>query len=256
MEHSFNVDVAKRYGVHAAVLLNNISFWCRKNAANSVHFHDGYFWTYNSKKAFAELFPYMTTRQIDYALKQLIDDGVLVTGNYNANAYDRTLWYAITKKGECILQNCEMESAKMFDGLPENVEPIPDSKTDKKQTDRNTNIKKESKKESRKSFDDLIDEYTQNEELRGALRDYIQMRKAIKKPVTNRALELAFKNLDGLTRSDVDKIAIVNQSIMNSWQGLFPLKNNTGGFNDGKRSGQSAGSDKPLERGIGWNKIL
>ena len=256
MEHSFNVDVAKRYGVHAAVLLNNISFWCRKNAANGVHYYDGYFWTYNSKKAFSEWFPYMTARQIDYALKQLIDDGVLVTGNYNANAYDRTLWYAITKKGECILQNCEMDETKLSDGLPENVEPIPYINTDQKTTDKKTDKNKASKKEPRKSFDDLIDEYTQNEELRDALRAFIQMRKAIKKPVTNRALELAFKNLDGLTKADADKIAIVNQSIMNSWQGLFPLKNNTGGFNDGKRNGQSAGNNKPLERGIGWNKIL
>ena len=109
VEHSFNVDVAKMYGVHAAILLNNIAFWCEKNAANDVHNHDGHYWTYNSKKAFSELFPYMTARQIDYALKQLIDAGILITGNFNANAYDRTLWYSVTKMGYSILQNCEME---------------------------------------------------------------------------------------------------------------------------------------------------
>ena len=90
----------------------------------------------------------------------------------------------------------------------------------------NTEDKKVSKKEPLKSFDELIDGYTENAELRGALRDYIQMRTAIRKKLTNRALELAFKELDKLAASDWDKVAIVNQSIMNSWQGLFPLKGN------------------------------
>lgn len=135
MEHSFNTDVAQEYGVHSAILLNNIAFWCLKNKANGTHEHDGHFWTYNSKKAFTELFPYMTARQIDYALKRLIDDGILITGNYNANAYDRTLWYAVTKKGYSILQICSMDNTTMQNGTPENVEPIPDNKPVEKQTD-------------------------------------------------------------------------------------------------------------------------
>ena len=133
MEHSFDIDIAKRYGVQAAVILKNIHFWIEKNKANEVNYYDGYYWTYNSKKAFAELFPYMTARQIDYALQKLIDDGLIITGNYNKVAYDRTLWYAITKKGYCILQNCEMESTKLSNGTPENVKPIPNITTDKKQ---------------------------------------------------------------------------------------------------------------------------
>lgn len=126
MEHSFNVWVAKRYGVNSAILLNNLNFWIAKNRANGVNFNDDHFWTYNSKKAFAELFPYMNERQIDYALKKLIDDGIIITGNYNKMAYDRTLWYAITKKGYSILQNCELEDAKLQNGNVEIVEPIPD----------------------------------------------------------------------------------------------------------------------------------
>lgn len=132
MEHSFDVDIAKRYGIHAAVLLKNIYFWIEKNRANGKNFYDGYFWTYNSKKAFSELFPYMNARQVDYALQKLIEDKLIITGNYNKVAYDRTLWYAITKKGYSILQNCEMETTKKGDESNENVEPIPDIKPDSK----------------------------------------------------------------------------------------------------------------------------
>ena len=128
MIHYFDVDIAARYGIPSAVLLHNLQHWIEKNKANEKNFNDGYYWTYNSKKAFAELFPYMTARQVDTALKKLIDDGVIITGNYNKSAYDRTLWYAITKKGYSILQNCEMEETKVLNANNRNVEPIPDIK--------------------------------------------------------------------------------------------------------------------------------
>lgn len=102
-----------------------------------------------------------------------------------------------------------------------------ESSTKKSNTkESSTKYKKESKKEARQSFDELIDAYTGNEELRKALREYIQMRTAIRKKITNRGLELAFNTLDKLANNDAEKVAIVNQSIMNSWQGLFPLKGN------------------------------
>ena len=141
MEHSFDIDIAKKYGIPAAVLLKNIQYWIEKNRANNKNFYDGYYWTYNSKAAFAELFPYMTARQIDYALQKLIDDGLIITSNYNKVAYDRTLWYAITKKGYSILQNCEMEETNLSNGNGKNVEPIPNNKPIEKQSDNNTNIK-------------------------------------------------------------------------------------------------------------------
>ena len=108
MNHSFDVEIATKCGVHSAIILNHLYFWIEENKANDVNFHDGYFWAYNSKEAFTTLFPYMTARQIDYAMKKLINEGLVITGNYNQSAYDRTLWYAITNKGYSVLRNCEM----------------------------------------------------------------------------------------------------------------------------------------------------
>ena len=129
MIHFFDIDIAKRYGVLSAVLLQNLQHWIEKNKANGKNFFDGHYWTYNSRKAFTELFPYATTRQVDTALKKLIDDGVIITGNYNTSAYDRTLWYAITEKGNSILQKCKMENTKNANGKDENVTPIPNINT-------------------------------------------------------------------------------------------------------------------------------
>lgn len=135
MEHSFNIEVAKKLGLAPAVILNNLYWWIEKNKANNKHFYDDYYWTYNSRKAFCTQFPYLTERQIEYALRKLINEGYVITGNYNKASFDRTLWYAITKKGYCILQNCEMEVTKNVNGNTENVRPIPYINTDNKNTD-------------------------------------------------------------------------------------------------------------------------
>lgn len=56
------------------------------------------------------------------------------------------------------------------------------------------------------------------------LKDFIEFRKKIKKPMTERAIELLIAKLNKMTSDNDIKIEILNQSIMNSWQGLFPLK--------------------------------
>jgi len=94
MEHSFDIELAKKYGVKEAILIRHFQFWITKNKANGVNYYDGRTWTYNSIKAFQEIFPYLTERQIRYALDNLVKKGVLIKGNYNKSKYDHTLWYA------------------------------------------------------------------------------------------------------------------------------------------------------------------
>ena len=103
MHHIFDVEIATRYGVNAAILLQNMQYWIAHNKANGKCFYEGRFWTYNSAKAFSELFPYMSEYQARTALDKLIEDGVIIKGNFNKTGMDRTLWYAITDKGEAIL---------------------------------------------------------------------------------------------------------------------------------------------------------
>lgn len=129
MYHSFNTDIATKYGIAAATILNHLCFWIKKNEANGDNFHDGLYWTYCSRDGFEKLFPYLSARQIDYAIKKLIDGGIVITGNFNKSTYDRTLWYAITKVGYSILQNCEMEATNLSNGTDEIVRPIPDKST-------------------------------------------------------------------------------------------------------------------------------
>ena len=70
----------------------------------------------------------------------------------------------------------------------------------------------------------ILDSYTENAELIEALEGFVEMRKKAKAPLTEHALALLLKKLDGMGNTDEEKAAIVNQSVMNSWKGLFPLK--------------------------------
>lgn len=53
---------------------------------------------------------------------------------------------------------------------------------------------------------------------------YERMRKTIRKPLTPDARKLAFNELAKLKSAGNDPAAVLNQSILNSWQGLFELK--------------------------------
>lgn len=100
-------------------------------------------------------------------------------------------------------------------------------------------IKKESKPKN--GYDVIISEYTANDDLKEAIIGFIQMRKLIKKPMTDRALKGILNKLDKLGRTDGEKIAILDQSIQNSWQGVFELRQDKKvGDNDGTEDGYLA----------------
>ena len=62
---------------------------------------------------------------------------------------------------------------------------------------------------------------------------YLKMRRTIKKPITDDGMRLAVKALERLRRGGNQPRDVLNQSILNSWQGLFELKQ-TGGNTSGK----------------------
>ena len=132
-KHVFDIDVAQEVGVNAAILLENIAHWCEHNKANGENYHDGHYWTFNSMKAFEELFPYIKARGIRTALDKLKEEGLIIVGNYNKSPYDRTQWYALTEKAEALLgigkSICQKRQIKTSDVTNESVtndEPIPD----------------------------------------------------------------------------------------------------------------------------------
>ena len=130
MNHSFDVDIAVKYGMLEAVMINNFAYWISKNMANEKHFHDGKYWTYNTVSAFEELFPYASKKQIRNALEHLRAEGLIETGNYNEKAFDRTLWYTFTPKGFSIFLAGRKDLPTWANGDAPQGKPIPNINTD------------------------------------------------------------------------------------------------------------------------------
>lgn len=144
LEYSFNVEVAKEYGVNEAILIKNFQFWILKNKANGKNFIDGHYWTFSSHKAFEALFPFWSTQNIKTALKHLEEKGVIIKDNHNQNNYNKTNWYAFKNEDDW-LSPCFNSLVKTNQSISEN-QPIDeleltnqykDNKQDNKQ-DNNT----------------------------------------------------------------------------------------------------------------------
>ena len=132
MTHEFKVALAAEFGIEEAIMIHNFYYWIHENEANDRNYFEGRFWTYNSLKAYKDLFPYLNEAKIKRIINNLIDKGIMTKGNYNTNQYDRTNWYAFTDEGLAIVKKHYIHWTKMTNGRVKNVPPIPNNKPNNK----------------------------------------------------------------------------------------------------------------------------
>ena len=85
---------------------------------------------------------------------------------------------------------------------------------------------KKKKKSAKADLNGMIDSFTENEELKDALKAFLDMRKSIKRPIqTEYAFKLALNKLKQLSDIDSERIEIVNQSVEHNWQTFYALQN-------------------------------
>lgn len=151
---NFDPEIAKDVGTDAAIIFENICFWVWSNKTkqedrnDQPSFNDGRWWTYNSAKAFAMQFTWLSTKQIWRNLKKLEDCGYIVTGNFNKVKYDRTKWYSVN--GKYIGQERKIEIPKTENRNSDSDQPIPNN---------NTNDKREREKLSHSEVEGLTKKY-------------------------------------------------------------------------------------------------
>jgi len=182
MNHSFDIDIACLYGINEAVLLNNIAFWVDKNKANKYNCFEGRYWTFNSAKAYSELFPYMSDRTIQRVLKHLVDEGLIMTGNFSDDPRNRTNYYTLTDFGKEVLadwrvalrQNVVMD----YDKLSQSILNKNTDSTDINNTDINTlSAPVISAEEARKSemFNQFWSAYPKKVDKKGCEKKFIKI---------------------------------------------------------------------------------
>lgn len=95
-------------------------------------------------------------------------------------------------------------------------------KDKEKEIERDIDIKEKNNKKKKVATAPAV--YVDNEELNEAIINFIQMRKQIKKPMTDRAVELMISKLNKLAGPDDDMaIKILEKSTMNCWTDIYPL---------------------------------
>lgn len=83
--------VKKLGNVDKAIILQQIHYWISK----TDNIKDGHKWVFNSVKEWHDQFSWLSEKTVQRYLKQLEDDGYLITGVYNKYKFDRTKWYRI-----------------------------------------------------------------------------------------------------------------------------------------------------------------
>ena len=164
---------------------------------------------YASNEHLAE-FCQCSKTKVSTAISKLIECGYLYIQNFDGRK----------RKLKSRLSNFERQNTKNCNA---DIQNLKESNTVNNTVNNTVSNKKERKSKS-KSYDEQIEEYTENEDLQNALKAFLQMRSFINKPMTEYALKLMLKKLDEFGNTDDTKIAILNQSITNNWQGIFPLK--------------------------------
>lgn len=92
---TFDTNIANKVGVAAAVVFDVLCRLAEDSRIREKNFHQGRYWVADGMKELKVCLPYLTDRQIKYALKKLVDGGYIVGGNFNESAFDRSMWYAV-----------------------------------------------------------------------------------------------------------------------------------------------------------------
>ena len=99
--HSFGVELATKHGIAEALLLSYFRYYIEsaEKKQEPDKFHDGRYWTYASTRELARRFPYINRIKLLRAIQHLVDEKLIIKGNFNKLAWDKTSWYAFTEKG-------------------------------------------------------------------------------------------------------------------------------------------------------------
>lgn len=165
----------------------------------------------------------LTTSKVRTMLKKFEKEGWIVFLTNGTKGTESTLKLTIKQQ---LFSNDLANKSECLQGAEESID---NDLANNSQITRNTIKEKEKEKEIKKekvtNLDKIINAYTQNILVVEAIKDFIKMRKSIKKPLTDRALKGILNKLDSMGKDDLEKIELLEQSIENCWASIYELKN-------------------------------
>jgi hypothetical protein len=107
--HLLNPSLARRYGVHAALVVQYIWDEIRTNERGGKCSFAGRTWMRSSQMMFTAIMPYLTKNMVRRALERLMKQGVIMRDEFSESPFDHTSWYAFTQFGRLLMQESEDE---------------------------------------------------------------------------------------------------------------------------------------------------
>ena len=179
-----------------------------------------------------------------FGVIEINESGEIFIQQLNEMVGSETEWARIKRKRKSLQNAVEANIKKDIESLEKTPNVVKNTITSEKITgeklenwkisnkspvyirDKRLEIRDKKIKVSKKeSFDDILNEKVQDEELRNLFLEFIKMRKMIKAPLTNYALKLGINKVEKLSKGNTEKAKrIVEQSIERSWKGFWDVK--------------------------------
>lgn len=105
---SFKSNIAMNFGIHEAIVAQFL--WnCFKEERNCVtlHSYGDDRWCRCSMIMMKAHFPFLSVRQIQKAISELVKGKMIKKGCFNENRFDKTNWYAFTPFGMHLMEEGE-----------------------------------------------------------------------------------------------------------------------------------------------------
>jgi hypothetical protein len=99
--HKFNTAVAKRYGVNAAIVAEQL--WLAINT-DKAFLHRGREWIRSSYAMLTVDLPFFSKNTVRRAVLKLIKNGVIIRAEINNSRFDRTYSYTFTDFGTHLME--------------------------------------------------------------------------------------------------------------------------------------------------------
>lgn len=230
---SCRMDVAAKYGLDAAIFLNNIVYWTLKNQAENRHFHEGRYWTYGTIAGLAKLYPLWSIPQIKRIISKCREAGILLVGDFNADRRIRTLWYSPSDEilalydagtgGESVEQNRTMQSTNSENAFSESGKSIIRKQVATKQVEKTPKAPKRGLKSPGFVWDCVVSFVGDDPGYQAAFAGLLENREALGKPVlTTRSINTIINKLRKVSREE--GMAMLDKAVERNWLTVYPLK--------------------------------
>lgn len=94
LHHSFDISLAKRFGIQEAILIHHFSHWIKLNRTRRKNFREGRTYTYMTYQEISDHFGYLTYDQVRRTIEKLCHSNILLKGNFNSLPSDNTIWFS------------------------------------------------------------------------------------------------------------------------------------------------------------------